>query len=323
MPNSLEKSIIATIVYCDIFNFPLTATEVFHLRLNRPESIGAEFRDVVFALKEDLVLRQKYIDCENGFYFMKGRGGLFATRIKRQKIADEKWKIVKKAAGKLQCVPFIKLVMASGSLALGNTRHESDFDLLIATAAGRIWTARFFANVVAYLTGFHRTPENFKNKLCLNHFITDKSLQIEFESVYNAFTYSNLVPVWERGVSYEQFKKANYWIKNFIAGPDLPPPAFRKREVSFVAGAVAAFWEFLLGGRAGDVLEKLLKKIQLAKISRDPRTRERGGRIVASDKCLAFHPLSPEAGVIARFNAKMAELGFEEIAQEKDSGIAD
>lgn len=321
MPNSLEKSILATLAYYGVFDFPLTAEEIFHLRLNRPEGIKAEFKDIVFALKENSLLRQKYVDCENGFYFLKGKRGLFETRIKRQKLAEEKWKIVKRAAGKLQYVPFIKLVMASGSLALGNTRRESDFDLLIAAAGGRVWTARFFANVIAYFFGLHRTRQNFQNKLCLNHFITDKSLRIEFESVYNASTYSALVPVWERGVNYEQFKTANRWIKNFVSGDDLPPPEFRKMEISFLARVVSNFWELTLGGRVGDILEQLLKKVQLAKISRDPLSRKKGGRIIVSDACLAFHPLSPEAAVIAKFNEKMRKLGFSEMAREKDSGL--
>lgn len=321
MLNFLEKSIIATIAYYDIFDFPLTAGEIWHLRLNRPEGVKAEFKDIVSALKENLSLRQKYIDCENGFYFLKGRKGLFATRIERQKLAEEKWKILRPVLKKLQCVPFIKMAMASGSLALGNTRRDSDFDLLIVASAGRIWTARFFANVIAYIFGFHRTPKNFKNKLCLNHFVTDQSLRVEFESIYNASTYISLVPLWERGASWEKFREANLWIKEFVSGADLPPPSFRKMEISFLARVVSGFWEATFGGRAGDVLEKLLKKVQLAKISRDPRTGEAGGRVIASDKCLAFHPSSPEPVVIAGFNKRMKELGFPELGNEKDSGL--
>jgi hypothetical protein len=76
----------------------------------------------------------------------------------------------------------------------------------------------------------------------------------------------------------------------------------------------------------GDWLEGKLKAYQLRRIGREDRhvPHERAtlkGRIVATDFQLEFHPYSPETEVLNRYNRTMAELGFPELGNERDSGL--
>lgn len=64
-----------------------------------------------------------------------------------------------------------------------------------------------------------------------------------------------------------------------------------------------------------------MKKIQQARIKKDPLTHQSGGRVVFSDSQLEFHPNSPEKWILEKYNKKMKKLGFEELGQEKDSGL--
>ena len=41
-------------------------------------------------------------------------------------------------------IPFVDFVLAAGSLATGNLREESDFDVIVGVRQGRIFTARAF-----------------------------------------------------------------------------------------------------------------------------------------------------------------------------------
>ena len=58
---------------------------------------------------------------KNGFYVLPGRQGLYDLRIEREKIAAAKWKKFLKTARWFQMVPYLRGLMASGSMALGIT----------------------------------------------------------------------------------------------------------------------------------------------------------------------------------------------------------
>ncbi|MEK9156162.1 MAG: nucleotidyltransferase domain-containing protein [Patescibacteria group bacterium] len=53
---------------------------------------------------------------------------------------------------------------------------------------------------------------------------------------------------------------------------------------------IGIFGEMMLGGRFGDWVERILKKIQIRRIERDPRTARHPNLIVYNDQELLFHP---------------------------------
>ncbi|MEA2113280.1 MAG: hypothetical protein U9P63_01305, partial [Patescibacteria group bacterium] len=190
---SLEKSILATIVYYDVLDRPLNAWEIFRYMIRRRKADKTRlFRSacnntlnfVLDALENSLKLRE-IISQKNGFYFLRGREKIIKERIERQKIADQKWKKARKVIRFLQLIPFIRLVMVSGSLAMNNTKDRSDIDILIVSKFGRIWTCRGLTTLFIHLIGQRRHSNLTKNRLCLNHYLTDRSLKIPCKSLYN------------------------------------------------------------------------------------------------------------------------------------------
>lgn len=67
-------------------------------------------------------------------------------------------------------VPFVEKVYLAGSLAIGNVHENSDFDVIVVTRPGRLYTARFFCLLFFGLMGWRRTLKNPKNGFCFNHF---------------------------------------------------------------------------------------------------------------------------------------------------------
>ena len=203
----LEKSILATAVYYDLFDYPLTGFEIFlylvksyrlkpELQNLKPES---QIHNSQFAILDSLdnsEYLKKHFDQEKGFYFLKGREGIVRQRLERKKIADRKWKKIKPVFKVLQIVPFVKFMMVSGSLAMGNSKKESDIDLIIVAKKGRIWTARTLVTLLTSVLGVRRRGNITEDKICLNHYITDQSLRIPFESLYNAQSYCHLISVY-------------------------------------------------------------------------------------------------------------------------------
>lgn len=95
-------------------------------------------------------------------------------------------------------VPFVEKVFLAGSMALGHVHENSDFDVIVVTAPGRLYTARFFCLLLFGLAGWRRTLTNPKDGFCFNHFvINDRSLMEPFGE-YGAQLKKNLEEIFTR-----------------------------------------------------------------------------------------------------------------------------
>jgi len=391
---NLEKQILATIVYYDILNYPLTAFEVFLYLVNEKKSSKyqqsqesrrksgrkngitlPDFRQdsnrqspfTVCYLLDSSEYLKKYIDQKNGFYFLKkhdrwlhsperlwsrsananrlhspkgtmeladeilltpfDKGGIniVQQRLNRKKLADQKWKKARKIFRIMQVTPFLKMVLVSGSLAMGNSKNESDIDLIITAKKGRIWTVRTFVTLLTSVLRARRHNNVTKNKICLNHYITDKSLKIPFESLYNAQSYVHLVNVYnseEDKKMFQKFQEENKWIKKYARNYKLSElGGFRSIGRNKIFGLVSGFFKIILSGKLGNYLEKELSIVQSKRIKKDPLYKKSGGRITISDGQLEFHPDSHEANVIPEFNKRMKKLELFEFGEQRDSGL--
>jgi predicted nucleotidyltransferase len=335
---SLEKAILATLVYYDVLDRPLTGWEIFRylvkIRQEQNSSVSSQNNKIslsdILNILENSPSLTELIDQKNGFYFLKNRSEIVKERIERQKIADQKWKKAKRVIRLLQIIPFIRLVAISGSLAMNNTKKESDIDLLIITQAGRIWTCRGLTTLFIHLIGQRRHGSLTKDRFCLNHYLTNQSLKIPFKSLYNAQTYAHLVPIWECHSQlvgsdiplYKRFQEANQWIGDYLVFYPISQRGYLRKIGS---NQWFTFFrkcrEFILDRRFGDAIEFILKKFQERRIKKDPLTYQSGGRVVFNDSQLEFHPDSPEKKVLKKYNQKMNELGLVELGREDDSGL--
>ena len=337
--NLLEKAIIATVVYYDVLDYPLTGFEVFKYLINpaRLISVDSQFSEIepvgkIFLkdILETLGSRNIsfFLEEKNGFYFLRepaspsgGRGEILEIRIDHQKISDEKWKKAGKIIKWLQIIPYIKIVAVSGSLAMYNARKDSDIDLLIIARHKRIWTVRFLTSLFFQVISKRRHGVKTADRFCLNHFITDQSLKIDFPSLYNAQTYAHLVVILENEKRiYNRFQQANNWIWDYLAFYDYQKIGNqRKIKTNSFLRNIGRFQEFILSSFIGNILESLLGFFQKRLIKKHSITQNKGGRIVANENQLEFHPTSPETKILDKYNEKMISLEFRVF--EKDSGL--
>lgn len=335
MLNLLEKSILATIAYYDVLNYPLTGFEVFKYLIS-PSHIIAQSKPEQSLISEPLkqssflkiqkTLRNKslnnFVEEKNGFYFLKGKNKLLNIRIERQKISDQKWKKARKIIKWLWLIPFLKAVFVSGSLALDNTKEQSDIDLLIIAKHKRIWTVRFLITSFLHIIGKRRYGKKTADRICLNHYITDESLKIDFPSLYNAQTYAHLVLVLksEKDV-YKKFRQANKWINDYVVSyVEQESDDQRLIKERRLLKGFAKLQEIILNTFLGGFLEKLLGFFQKLIIKRHSQKHKKEGRVIADEFQLEFHPASPEANVLETYNQNILKLGLG-IKKEKDSGL--
>lgn len=208
----------------------------------------------------------------------------------RDTLQGKKWRKFLGRVWLFRFVPFADFVLASGSLATGKIHDKSDFDVIVGVRQGRIFTARFFAIVMFGILGWRRSKLDHKkdssDKICLNHLVTPRSYRLgPPHNEYWNHLYQNLVPVLGDENQMRRFFQANDWMN--------PPRVYRRepRYLSKGQSLLKKFLEWLLGGRFGAEIERILKQDQVKRIESGlPHSLGYKPRFIYNNDELEFHP---------------------------------
>lgn len=131
-------------------------------------------------------------------------------------IQKQKLLIARKAAKLLSHIPTILFVGVTGSLAMENAKEASDIDFMIITSANSLWITRAISLLVLFLSGFslrHAGVSEEEDKLCLNLWIDTESLDwSQSRNAYIAHEIAQVIPLVNKGKTYELWIKKNKWI---------------------------------------------------------------------------------------------------------------
>jgi len=200
----MKPSKTISLIYHDYFDYPLTQEELVKWQVS-----------LKFQLKSYQLPATSSCD---GYFFLKGHDDLVTLRQNREIISQKKLIIAHHTASLLKFIPTIKMVGITGSLAMNNCHEKSDIDFMIVTSRGTLWTTRLFT--LLFLK-FMRVPvrsrgdKNEKDKLCLNIWMDENDLVIHEHNLYTAHELAQVVPLINRGKTYERLLLQNFWIKNF------------------------------------------------------------------------------------------------------------
>ncbi len=323
----MRNSILATIAYYDILDFPLDAEEIYKYMIN-PSRVSilnkpiTDFTKVDIRKEMDNLVKLNFLNSKNSLYFLPGRQKICDIREKRQKIAEKKWAKFLQISKWLEPVPYIRGVFASGSMAMDNTDEDSDFDVLVIAQPGRLYTARLLLLLLTSAMRVRRRWFDIKapDKLCFNHYITEDSLHINHHSLYNAQSYAHLKPILMPKELFEKFFTANNWINKYLY--NFRPNNFsRAISPNPILIGLAKFLELILNTKLGNWLENWAKRYQQGRIEKNPSTKNSGGRIIYNDHELEFHPNSFEKYLINQYNQNITRLGISTPFKEQDSGL--
>jgi len=308
MLSVLAKNILATIVYYDVSDYPLTAFEIEkYLTRAQEKKPGEEKKfslaEIMSALEDGEL--KNLIEEYRGFYFLQNRRDLVTQRIERNKISEEKFKIIFKTTEWLRWIPFLRMIAVTGRLAMKNAEKGSDIDVLIAVKKGRIFTGRLLLTLMTHFLGRRRHGKKIANRICLNYFIADNALEIKLKDLFSASEYFFTLPVFGRE-TFRLFQKANGWIADY-------KPNYFPAEVSgakLVEDSIFSRFLRKLGEKSLDFdgVEKILKKWQLKKIKKNPKTKQKGSLIIAEDDALVFLPEPQGPKIFEKFYLKMENL---------------
>lgn len=295
----LSRAILKTLIYADLFDYPLTEEEIWKRII--------KIKNIIKNLSRVKSRNLKIIKYKNGFYYLRGREEIVALRQKREKWSEEKLKIAKKIAAFLQFIPTIKLIGITGALAIDNVKEDDDIDLFIVTSQGLLWTTRLLATFLIEVTGRRRHPDEtiINDKICLNMLVDEKHLAVppSERDLFSAYEVIQMKLLYEKDDTYQKFLQANLWVKDY-----LPNAIGIKNALKTPRGWQAESHDSPevegLVKRLFDFLERFLKSFQLWYM-RKRRTSE-----VIKDGIIRFHPQDARKWVLKKYNQRLINLGL-------------
>lgn len=254
--NPLDDAIAKTVAYRDLFQYPVTAHEI-HRYLH-------EVRCGQDAVADALVTAVDYgtLITDGTYFALPGREGLFERRLQRRATSQSLWNLARGHAARLAALPFVRMVGVTGSLAVDNATDDADIDFMLITDGGRLWTARAFAKFLQMIN--RRVGDG---KLCVNHLVSTKRLQLDEPGLYIAQELSQMVPLYGRD-TYNMLREANPWVDEI-----LPNAKGLPREAEQVEPASSSFKQAakaILRTPLGTGIERFESKRKLHKYNETP-----------------------------------------------------
>jgi hypothetical protein len=206
----MEKAILKTLAYGDIFDFPMKAWEIHKWLINRKSSLQ-EIEKALLSLSNKGKIKNK-----KGIYYLKSRKGLLSIRQKRREISERRISEARWVIGLLKVIPWIKLVGISGDLAMENSNEKSDIDLFIVSQKNRLYLSRLISLSILGFLGKRRRREDKEDtaagKFCVNLLVEEDQISFDKKDLYLAHEILQMKLLWEREGMYSRLLEENSWV---------------------------------------------------------------------------------------------------------------
>ncbi|QKJ29923.1 hypothetical protein HQ865_09195 [Mucilaginibacter mali] len=293
----INKNILATLAYFDMFNYPLTRGEIF-LFLQQKHTQ----QDLDVALR--YMIASQSIFNFGTFYSLKNDTSLIRRRVEGNRKAAELLGTARKVSELLICFPYVRGIAVSGSLSKNYADDDSDIDLFIITAKNRLWIARTIMHTFKKLTFL----VNKQHYFCMNYYVDEAELQIKEKNIYTATEVVTLVPL-QGDTQFERFFAANSWTQDYLPNNYLRLSSAK----SLKNNLLKAFIEVLLNNKLGSIIDKILMKItckRWGKKTVEKRLNMHGVilSMSAGQHCAKPDPVEFQDKLMNRYHEKVARL---------------
>lgn len=210
----MEKAILKTLIYADIFDYPLKVWELHKWLIGK--------KTTLIEVEKGLKKRKFKFKIRNykGYYYLKSGNGLVKKRLNRESVSKKHLSQVQLIAKVLKIIPWIKLVGISGSLAMENSTKLSDIDLFVITTRNRLWLSRFLILSLFAFIGKRRRREETEveaaGKFCLNLLLDEEAISLNRKDLYAAHEILQMKVIWDRDQMYSKFLSANEWVFKYL-----------------------------------------------------------------------------------------------------------
>lgn len=302
-PRTLRESVYTALCFFDIFDHPLTFEELFGaligIRTSTPEV-------------QKFLAHDRNIEEREGFYFLKGREHLVELRKQRDPLIQKYQKKIRRYLPFIQKIPYVRMAGVCNTLAMGTANGQSDIDLFIITAPGRIFLARTLTTFLFSLLGVRRHGAKIAGRFCLSFYMSEEYLDLKkimhhSDDIYLIYWFRTLQPIYGKSM-YKKFIQDNAWIdeKYFPSDKTLNTASLLKPNK--ILEKTASFWEFILDHTIGNFLEKKLAQIHLKRHQKKRQKLGPESSVVVDESMLKFHNVDRRREFFEKFQKKIRLL---------------
>jgi hypothetical protein len=242
----LHTSILKTIAYFDLFNYPLTLEDIHRF-------LDVEAEEAEISAGTEMLVREGRLYQLGAYYSLQDNSALALRRLRGEAHADKLLRMATRGARLLYQFPFVRGVCISGSLSKRCADEKADIDYFIITSANRVWVARTLMHLFKKLTFLL----GHQHRFCMNYYVDENALEIREKNIFTAIELFTLLPMsGDQGL--DKFFHANDWATAYFPGYR---NRSRKAEETHPASFVKRLFERLLSNRLGNRLENKLRRI--------------------------------------------------------------
>lgn len=287
-PTLIQRAVLETLAYSDIFEYPLRLDEI-----HRYLPLRATQDEVHTALSQT-----SQVDCRHQLYFLKGCDHTVSIRLERNAASIPTFKLAALFGRILGFIPFVRMVAITGSLAMLNLSKGADMDYMLITQPNRLWIARAFA------VTFGRLMRLFGYTICVNLLLSDRALAWPLHDLYSAREMCQMIPITGMDM-YRRLRAENTWTESILPNSTLQPVNL-KVKIDDRESALQKLLELALRGNLGDSFERWVMKFQLQHIAQRGQSEETNFSV---DICQGnFHNHRKWAGEF--FHQRLTSLGI-------------
>ena len=280
------------LIYADAFDCAATLDELWRYG---PVEIG---RDALARQLRDPSLEGLVVE-RGGLYCLGDRRALVERRRERIDRARALRRRARRVARIVRHAPFVRGLVLTGSVAAGDAGSDSDVDLLVVVAPGRLATAFLLLGSASRVLG--------RRLFCPNYYVCARHLGFGPGSLYLA---RELAQARSLVGSPRALLDANPWVADVFPNAD----AGRNPERPLRPGRrVQRLLEALLRGALGDRLERWARGVAASRLR--VHHREFGRDVpdavwadLRAGRALRFHGRAVDEDVLARYAARRAEV---------------
>lgn len=295
--NNGAAFVLRSIIYYDIFNYPLTEHDIFsNCGFSNPEN-GECGEALKFLVDKSIVYKL------GDYYSLCNDYAAIERRIKGNKEAEKWLKKSQRFSRFISWFPFVRGISLSGSLSKGFVDEDPDIDYFIITKPNRLWVARSLLIIFKKIFLL-----NSYKYFCLNYFIAQDNMEIEEKNLFTATEIATMIPVFGNFVK-RSFFESNQWIRTFF-------PHFEIDEMENVPFnktiTLKRFFEFLLNGKWGDKIDAWFMKKTMkhweAKYGNHFSDEEFMITFKSGKNVSKHHPQNFQKKVLEKFTTKLREI---------------
>jgi predicted nucleotidyltransferase len=237
-----ELTILKTLIYFDIFDYPLSEDEIKSFLVQSVND--SSFRSAIQQLVTDGIVFKI-----GEFYSLRDDWQKREKRLQGNRRAQKLLLKAAKIGAFLHRFPFVRAIAISGSLSKNYAEEKADIDFFVITKANRLWIARTILHLFKKFTYIIGRQHLY----CMNYFIDEKALTIQEKNIYTATEIVTLFPV-SGSRSIHIFFESNSWVEEWLPDYKLQKDFKISEKGSFFKKSV----EWVFNNEIGDRVDNFL-----------------------------------------------------------------